>query len=162
MVLADETKILCQGLSDQFNNISSERVWGEIEGMLKADLPSFGMKVLRDTKWISHFPEWASLIGVLQDKEWHPEGDAWVHTLLVQDAVARHCHSRNIVGERRLVLGMSASLHDTGKLETTVVQSDGRVTARGHEDVSADKAMAFMVRMGVPFRFVKAVCSLVS
>ena len=31
------------------------------------------------------FPEIKSLIDVPQDPEWHPEGDVFVHTLLVTD-----------------------------------------------------------------------------
>ena len=30
-------------------------------------------------------PEMAALVGCPQEPEWHPEGDVWVHTLMVID-----------------------------------------------------------------------------
>ena len=49
--------------------------------------PSLGLKFLRDTDWITHFPELNDLIDCPQDPEWHPEGDVFTHTGHCLDAM---------------------------------------------------------------------------
>ena len=78
---------LCRGLD--LSELSGERVFEEFRKLLlRAAKPSLGFKVLEDTDQLRFFPELDALRGVPQDPEWHPEGDVWVHTLMVLDMAA--------------------------------------------------------------------------
>ena len=78
---------LCRTLD--LSELSGERVFEEFTKLLlRAARPSIGFKVLEDTDQLRFFPELHALRGVPQDPEWHPEGDVWVHTLMVLDVAA--------------------------------------------------------------------------
>ena len=78
---------LCRTLD--LSELSGERVFEEFRKLLlRAAKPSLGFKVLEDTGQLRFFPELDALRGVPQDPEWHPEGDVWVHTLMVLDVAA--------------------------------------------------------------------------
>ena len=83
----DELIALCRTLD--LSELSGERVFEEFRKLLlRAAKPSLGFKVLEDTGQLRFFPELDALRGVPQDPEWHPEGDVWVHTLMVLDMAA--------------------------------------------------------------------------
>jgi len=83
----EELLALCRALD--LSELSGERVFDEIAKLLlRAARPSIGMRFLEDTGQLRFFPELDALRGVPQDPEWHPEGDVWVHTLMVLDAAA--------------------------------------------------------------------------
>lgn len=83
----EELAALCRTLD--LGELSGERVFDEFRKLLlRAAKPSIGFKVLEDTGQLRFFPELDALCGVPQDPEWHPEGDVWVHTLMVLDAAA--------------------------------------------------------------------------
>ena len=78
---------LCRSLD--LSELSGERVFDEFAKLLlRSAKPSIGLQVLEDTGQIRFFPELDALRGVPQDPEWHPEGDVWVHTLMVLDVAA--------------------------------------------------------------------------
>ena len=72
-------------------------------------------------------PQLEKLDQVQQDPRWHPEGDVWTHTLLVIESLPVNA---------TFAMALSALFHDVGKLKTTVIREDGRITAYGHESVS--------------------------
>ena len=83
----DELVALCRTLD--LSELSGERVFDEFTKLLlRAAKPSIGLRVLEDTGQLRFFPELDALRGVPQDPKWHPEGDVWVHTLMVLDAAA--------------------------------------------------------------------------
>ena len=83
----EELVALCRSLD--LSELSGERVFDELRKLLlRAARPSIGFKVLEDTGQLRYFPELDALRGVPQDPEWHPEGDVWVHTLMVLDVAA--------------------------------------------------------------------------
>ena len=83
----EELVALCRALD--LSELSGERVFDEFgKLLLRAAKPSIGFKVLADTDQLRFFPELDALRGVPQDPEWHPEGDVWVHTLMVLDVAA--------------------------------------------------------------------------
>ena len=83
----EELVALCRALD--LSELSGERVFDEIAKLLlRAAKPSIGFRFLEDSGQLRFFPELDALRGVPQDPEWHPEGDVWVHTLMVLDAAA--------------------------------------------------------------------------
>jgi tRNA nucleotidyltransferase (CCA-adding enzyme) len=141
-VLETGTLELCAQLVDQFQYLSSERVLVEWEKLLlRAEKPSTGLNFLRACGWIRHFPELEALVGCEQHPEWHPEGDAWQHTLAVLDNAAKV--RDQIPEEWRLGFMFGALLHDVGKPSTTLED----FTSRGHDTAGVPLASTFMERL---------------
>lgn len=150
MTSAPETIELCQELAPEFGTLAIERVWGEFEKWAgKSVKPSAGLRFLKDSGWLAHFPELAALVGCPQDPIWHPEGDVWEHTLQVVDQAAG----------KGVVIVLAALCHDMGKPETTTKNSEGRWTSPGHNNPA--KAEAFLGRIGCPKEIANQVVELV-
>lgn len=81
-------------------------------------------------------PELTALRGVQQPPEYHPEGDAFTHTLLAVAAVADADDER---------VFWAVLLHDIGKAAVTECK-DGRWRAHGHDLRGADLAPAVLAR----------------
>ena len=64
--------------------------------------PSIGMALALDLGVVDRvLPELRPLVGCPQEPEWHPEGDVWVHTLMVMDeARARNERPRSAATDR--------------------------------------------------------------
>ncbi|NNJ83911.1 MAG: HD domain-containing protein [Gammaproteobacteria bacterium] len=123
--------------------LSAERLFVEFEKLLlKGTRPSVGFELLRETGLIRFFPEIDALIGVPQDEKWHPEGDVWVHTLLVLDEAARLCDG----GRDDLILMFAALCHDFGKPETTF-EEGGRIKSHGHNMAGLKHVERFLGRL---------------
>ena len=140
--MAPETIELCQTLD--LNELSRERLLGEFAKLLlRAERPSFGLEILRQTKALRFFPELEALIGVPQDPTWHPEGCVWTHTLMVVDEAAKLR-----VGEEKndLVLMFGALCHDFGKPETTIWK-DGHWRSPAHDVMGMQPTEKFLRRL---------------
>ena len=138
--------------------LSSERVFEELKKILFSDTPSLGFRYLHDLGLESLFPELADLKGVPQDPEWHPEGDAWVHTLQALDAMATLK-----TGEYNddLVYLLAVLCHDFGKVPCTQ-KIDGRWRAYGHEEASGPLCQRFLDRLTSSSSLKSRVLSLVT
>lgn len=137
-----ETIRFCRGLNA--DGISSERFLEEWKKLiLKAKVPSKGLQFLALTGWDRYFPELAALKGVPQEPEWHPEGDAWIHTGHCLDAFAKR---RTGDEQKDLRVGLAVLCHDFGKATHTKI-TNGRVTAHGHEEAGEAPAEVFLRRM---------------
>jgi len=141
-----ETVALCQTMD--LSDLPAERVWGELEKLLRrARRPSVGLEWLRKLGAVEKvFPEILSLIDVPQDPEWHPEGDVFVHTLLVVD------RARELIDDltyaRQVTVMLAALAHDFGKPPTTQFL-EGRWRSRGHEEAGVAPATRFLDRLNV-------------
>ena len=76
MTVHPDTVELCRGMKDRFDTLTQNAVKQEIEKWAsKSVKPSMGLVFLRDCGWLELvFPEVHALVGVPQDKLWHPEG----------------------------------------------------------------------------------------
>ena len=117
--------------------------------MLTGQSPERGLELLRRMGFVdAYWPELAGLAGLDQSKEYHPEGDAWVHTL----ETFRH---------RKLpALGLSLALllHDAGK--PSAAQVEGRKFDR-HAEIGRAVAERFLSRLGFGRGLISEVCFLV-
>jgi tRNA nucleotidyltransferase (CCA-adding enzyme) len=140
------TKALCQSIP--LDDLPAERVWGEIEKLLLlAETPSLGFALARDVGvTASLLPEMHALIDCPQEPEWHPEGDVWIHTLLVVD-IARQ-RNGDLDRARLVTVMLGAVCHDLGKPSTTAV-IDGRIRSLGHEEAGVAPATALLDRLNV-------------
>jgi len=152
----EELKKLCSGLD--LAELSAERVFGELEKLLlRSEKPSIGFELLRETRLLRFFPEIEALVGVPQEPDWHPEGDVWIHTMMVLDEAAK---LRTGHAEDDLPLMYGALAHDFGKPATTRT-IEGRITSYEHDVKGAVIAEAFLEKLRAPKELTKKVEALV-
>ncbi len=127
--------------------LPQERVTREWEKLLVMPRkPGLAVQLLDD--WgviLQGYPELFALHECLQEPQFHPEGDVWIHTLMVLDQAARLGRERGFSAVQRLQLGLAALLHDLGKPATTRREL-GRITAHGHEVAGVKPARAWFAR----------------
>lgn len=80
---------------------------------------------------LDHFPAVQSLKGVGQNPEWHGEGDVFVHTRNVCNAVTELPEWQQLNSEQRAILWLAAYFHDLGKL-TCSREEDGVIVSPKH------------------------------
>lgn len=87
---------------------SGERIFAELENALKTDKPSIFFRSLDKSNLLQiAFPEIFQLKGKIQPTEFHPEGDAYEHSLQILDEVAKV--------NRKPEIRFAALVHDIGK-----------------------------------------------
>jgi tRNA nucleotidyltransferase (CCA-adding enzyme) len=144
--VAPETQALCRSIP--LDDLPAERVWGEIEKLLlKSRSPSIGFALALELGVVERlFPELGALVGCPQEPEWHPEGDVWVHTLLVIDQARSRIDDLEYPPQVAVMLG--AVCHDLGKPVTTAF-IDGRIRSLDHEEAGVGPATALLNRLNV-------------
>jgi tRNA nucleotidyltransferase (CCA-adding enzyme) len=140
------TAALCRSLP--LDDLPAERVWGEVEKLLlRAARPSVGLALALELGVVQRlWPELHALVGCEQEFEWHPEGDVWVHTLMVADQARTRIDDLDY--PRAVVMMLSALCHDMGKPGTTRFE-DGRIRSKGHEEAGVAPASAFLDRLNI-------------
>jgi tRNA nucleotidyltransferase (CCA-adding enzyme) len=129
------------------DDLPAERVWGEIEKLLGAQRPSVGLALALDLGVVDKlFPELQALVGCVQEPEWHPEGDVWLHTLQVVDQARARVDG--LPRPQRIAVMLGALCHDFGKPATTVF-IDGRIRSIDHEERGVAPAERFLDRLNV-------------
>ncbi len=134
--------------------LPKERVTEELRKLLSRALrPSTGFVLARDVGAVAEsFPELEALAATPQDPDWHPEGDVWVHTMMVLDrgaAIVRKDEYGLSSAERVHVL-LGCLCHDLGKPATTArAMKDGvlRIVSPLHEIEGEKPARALLGRL---------------
>lgn len=158
----EKTKDMCRMLRHEFDTLAKERIWAEWEKWaMKSIDPKAGLDLLLDTGWLEKFPELFALTKAEQDPEWHPEGNTFVHTGFVCNAMADICLRDKIEHDARLVLMFAALCHDLGKATTTVFK-DGRWRAPGHDTAGVPIAEKFLLSINAPHWLIDKVKPLVA
>ncbi len=150
----------CQNLRSELSTLPKERIWEEFKKLIFAARPSIGLEVLQDTGALELFPELLALMGCQQDPTWHPEGDVWVHTLMVADEAARIVREEQLDEDESLKVLFGALCHDLGKPPTTKFE-DGRYRSKNHEAAGEEPTRSFLSRVGAPNDLIDAVVPLV-
>ncbi len=142
----EPTKARCREIP--LDDLPAERIWSEMEKLLLlARQPSIGFRLAREIGVVERlFPEMHALVGCPQEREWHPEGDVWVHTLLVIDQARTRID--DLPRPQQLVIMLGAVCHDFGKPATTAF-IDGRIRSRDHEAEGVAPATAFLDRLNI-------------
>ena len=155
--VAEETEALAASLD--LTGLAPERVLAEVnKALMKSPRPSVFFEELRRMHQLSPwFGEAEALIGVPQSPVHHPEGDAWIHTMMVLDAAAA-LRSRAEYPEGFL---FSALAHDFGKAVSTT-EEGGRIRALGHEKTGVDLARRFLRRLSKENRLERYVLNMVA
>jgi len=145
MEMDPSTEALCRTIKGSLRELPRERVGAEWEKLLmRLGRPSVGLAAMRRTGAMEVLhPEIEALASTPQDRGWHPEGDVFVHTMMVVDEAVRE--SAGLPERDRRDVVYAALLHDIAKPETTVVEPDGRITSHGHESAGEEKARRILV-----------------
>ena len=126
-----ETFRAIQKLSQQIHQVSRERVRDELTKMLTEGQARRAFLLLDATGLLHEvLPEISAMKGVEQPPQFHPEGDVFVHTLLLLDRLLQPCPA---------TLAWGALLHDVGKPPTFRVAAD-RIRFDGHVEVGVKMA----------------------
>jgi tRNA nucleotidyltransferase (CCA-adding enzyme) len=146
LALEETTRDLCRAIP--LDDLPSERIWGEFEKLLlQAPRPSRGLELALDLHVIERlFPEIQALVGCEQEPEWHPEGDVWIHTLLVIDQARTRIN--DLDRARQIVVMLGALCHDLGKPPTTAFV-EGRIRSIDHEQAGVAPATAVLDRLNI-------------
>ena len=150
LFVEDETAAAIRKLRDDMEHLPKERFakeWSKI--FLESEKPSLGLNAAMELG-IFHtmHPEIVKLPDTQQEPEWHPEGDVWIHTLMVVDEAAKIAERERLEKEDALVVLLAAFCHDFGKPITTE-ESDGRIRAHGHEAAGEEPADKFLREIGI-------------
>src|SRR5579864_9103583 len=101
------TFVAMQKLAEEIQVVSRERVRDELTRMLTEGHGRRAFLLLDESGLLrSVLPQISAMKGVEQPPEFHPEGDVFVHTLLLLDNLPHPCPS---------ALAWGALLHDVGK-----------------------------------------------
>lgn len=138
----------------QLARISEERVRDEFSRIIGHPSRRDGISQLVDLGLMrSIAPEFLETIGCEQPPEWHPEGDVYVHTLIMLGMLEP---------DAPLDLCLAVFFHDIAKPPTRTIDSaDGRIRFNGHDRLGAKMAATIMRRLRYPNDLTARVCSMV-
>lgn len=111
-IAPDTTRLLKEiSKTDELESLVSERVWTEMEKALSGKYPARFILVLRSCNaLIKLFPEIEALFGVPQPKEYHPEIDSGLHTIMSLNQAVRLSDDP--------LIRFATLVHDLGKATT--------------------------------------------
>jgi poly(A) polymerase len=133
-----ETLGAMQRLAEQIQVVSRERVRDELTRMMTEGHARRAFLLLDESGLLKPvLPEISAMKGVEQPPEFHPEGDVFVHTLLLLENLPNPCP---------LTLAWGALLHDVGKPATFRVAPD-RIRFDNHVEVGVKMAEEICRRM---------------
>jgi putative nucleotidyltransferase with HDIG domain len=137
-VLEPATATAIGQLSPAVSQVSRERVRDELTRMLTEGRARRAFELLDSTALLPQvLPEVVRMQGVAQPPQYHPEGDVWVHTLLLLEGLPAGCPA---------TLAWAALLHDVGKPATFRVAPD-RIRFDGHVDAGVRIAQEICRRL---------------
>jgi poly(A) polymerase len=137
----------------QIHQVSRERIRDEILKMLTEGRARRAFELLDETGLLEQvLPEIKRMQGVQQPPQFHPEGDVWVHTLLLLEGLQPNC-------SKTLALGVL--LHDVGKPPTFRVAPD-RIRFDQHAEVGTKMAEEICRRFRLSNDDTEQVCGLVA
>jgi len=125
----------------EISQVSAERIRDELRKLLTEGAARTGFELL-DSCWLLSIilPEIAAMKGVEQPPEYHPEGDVWIHTLLMLEGLPAGCSP---------TLAWGVLLHDVGKPATfrSARETGDRIRFDGHVDVGLAIAKQVLGRL---------------
>jgi poly(A) polymerase len=129
--IEDKTLRAIRAAAPEIDQVSRERVREELTRMLTEGAARRAFELLEQTGLLVEvLPEVARMRGVEQPPQYHPEGDVWIHTLMLLEQLPAGVPA---------TLAWGALLHDVGKPPTFRVAPD-RIRFDGHVEVGVRMA----------------------
>jgi poly(A) polymerase len=118
-------------LANEIHMVSRERIRDELDKMLTEGHARRCFELLDESGLLQEvLPEVSALKGVEQPPQYHPEGDVWIHTLLLLDGLDKTSSKS---------LAWAVLLHDIGK-PPTFREAPDRIRFDGHAEVGTRMA----------------------
>lgn len=137
-------------LAGEIGWVSAERTRDEILKILTEGHAPQGFELLDSTELLAQvLPEVKAMQGVEQPPEFHPEGDVWIHTMMMLEGLNAPTPA----------LALGVLLHDVGKPRTFKVRE--RIRFDNHVEVGAKMAEEICRRLRVSSRDAERVVQLV-
>jgi poly(A) polymerase len=134
--IAPEAMTAIRSLARLVTTVSAERIGEELAKTFTGPHPGRALSLLDESGLLAVvLPEVSALKGVEQSPEYHPEGDAFVHTRAMLD----------LSGGGSETLAFALLLHDVGKAVTAT--EEGRTRFPCHDKVGAELASAILRRL---------------
>lgn len=148
--LEEKSGQIIQEMIPELKELPRERIYEEWKKLLlKSEKPSLGLSSgMTLGVWQEIHPQFCALTQTPQDKEWHPEGDVWMHTLMCIDEATRIVRRENLSEDNSLSILLSTLCHDFGKPLVTELE-DGRYISHGHEEKGGEPTKQFLNSLGV-------------
>lgn len=153
--IEEETLNAIRHHAQSITRISPERIRDELSRILTSPHRRRGVEQLVEYGLMAHIiPEFLCLIGCEQPPEWHPEGDVYVHTLIMLEMLE---------ADAPLELCLAVLLHDIAKPPTRTIDEDtGRIRFNGHDALGAEMAADILTRLKYPNAVIHAVIPMVA
>ena len=150
--LEERTAAAIRALAARIELVRRERMRDELTRMLTEGQARRAFELLDATGLLREvLPEIAKMHGVEQPPEFHPEGDVWVHTLLLLE---------KLPPDASPALAWGALLHDVGK-PATFRRAPDRIRFDGHVEVGVRIAEEILRRLRSSLEETHQVLSLV-
>jgi poly(A) polymerase len=136
-----ETLRAIQRLAPEIGQVSAERVRDELTKLLTEGAARRGFELLDEARLLPELlPEISRMKGVEQPPQFHPEGDVWIHTLLMLEGLPPQSSP---------TLAWGVLLHDVGKPPTFTPPSgpNGRIRFDRHVEVGTRMAEEICERL---------------
>jgi poly(A) polymerase len=182
-----QTFAAVRSMAPQIKVVSAERIRDELIKMWTGPNGGRGLRLLDESGLLHEIlPEIETMKGVAQPPQFHPEGDVFVHTCLMMDAVSATIEeNQKAKGKRQsveadeaqegaeesaerfdVVLAFAALLHDVGKPPTFELtrEADGseRIRFNNHDAVGAEMTERILRRLKFPNDVARAVVECVA
>jgi poly(A) polymerase len=126
-----DTMAAIRELANEIHMVSRERIRDELDKMLTEGHARRCFELLDESGLLQEvLPEVSALKGVEQPPQYHPEGDVWIHTLLLLDGLDKTSSKS---------LAWAVLLHDIGK-PPTFREAPDRIRFDGHAEVGTRMA----------------------
>lgn len=143
--VSSDTIEMMKQIRSELNTLSVERIYTELVKVFKSQRPSRFFEVLRNADSLNvHFEEIQNLIGKTQPEKYHPEGDAFNHTMIVLDKVASQTDNDELI--------FAALVHDLGKGTTPKEMLPRHL---GHEERGVELVKVLCERLKLPKNYEK-------
>ena len=133
-VIEPETAAAIRRLAPEILVVSAERLRDELTKILTEGAARRGFELLDELGLLPQvLPEISRMKGVEQPPQFHPEGDVWIHTLLMLEMLPAGASP---------TLAWGTLLHDVGKPPTFAPPTgpEGRIRFDGHVEVGTKMA----------------------
>jgi poly(A) polymerase len=143
LAIEPRTMAAIRAAASEIGQVSCERIRDELTLMLTEGHARQAFELLDQTGLLAYvLPEAVKMHGVEQPPQFHPEGDVWVHTMLLLEKLGPGVSS---------TLAWGALLHDIGKPATfrppDPRKPDDRIRFDGHVEVGVRMAEEILGRL---------------
>lgn len=155
-VIEPATFAAIQAAAPHVTEVSPERLRDELTKLLSEGHARRGFELLDETGLLAVLlPEVTRMKGVAQPPQYHPEGDVWIHTMMMLDGLPAGTAA---------TLAWGVLLHDVGKPKTfrSAAETGDRIRFDGHVDAGVEIARKICDRLRFSNEDAEQILSLVA